>query len=171
VVRAIIVAASDIHQTDPAHDYNSVEGYGTLNVQWSSRVVERISGSTGFGRTVFAGTGEYPHFGTPASHFQTWTAGNSRARFVASWNSHGVYTDSDFSDSDASWSDRRFADFDVYVRTLDGQLVKSCTRDATNYEVCSWASNPGTTYRIEIDPVQWGATIATESVGWARVSY
>lgn len=171
VVRAVIVASSDVHQTSQSHDENEYEGWGTLSVKWATRIVEREVGRGDFGRRQFVATGQYPHFGIPNSLYQNLRADYNRARFVITWNSHGIYSGTGCDDP-STCSDIRMTDFDIHVtNAATGAFVKDCAYEASNYEVCSWASTPGTTYHIVMDPVEWNRLQPAETVGWAFMSH
>ncbi|HET7583177.1 MAG TPA: hypothetical protein VFL75_10560 [Candidatus Limnocylindria bacterium] len=171
VVRAVIVASSDVHQTEPSHNEDDYEGWGTLSVKWATELVKRNAGRGDFGRRNFAATGQAPHYGAPGSLYQNLRADYNRARFVISWNSHGIY-DQGGCDDTSTCSDERMTDFDIHVtNAATGAFVKDCLKPASNYEVCSWASTPGTTYHIVMDPVEWNRLQPAETVGWAFMSH
>jgi len=192
-VRAILVAASAVDRTPrPSGTFTTeYEGWGSLNVMWSNRIVDRgASGSNGrldFNAITDAPTGgtepdpsatpaPSPGSGTDPAASATCPAGlpgsqqvtfEGRAgktiRFVVTWNSHNV-----------GGVDSRTTDYTLTVRNPAGNAVGVSARVASNYEVVELKvddkGGPGT-YTAEITPVRWQCNPASERVGWAWVGF
>lgn len=167
-IRAALIAASKYDRTPrPDGSFDSdQEGFGSLNTEWSNRVVDAVGNGHRGRKTYTAVVTGIPGcpYSKPAAQTVTFTGAAGRfIRFAITWNSHTI-----------GGVDSRTTDYNLAVKNPGGVTFGSSSLVASNYEHVTFrvdnSGGPGT-YTATITPVRWQCNPSSERLGWAWVSF